>query len=134
LPARFRARAAWFLNKLILNDVLKDANTAAAIWYPSGLAGLGDGSKGVIGSLIGNPTGEASGMASVLTTGSKVAVIGDPAYFLIVDHVAGMTVEAIPHLFSGGTSVPTGQRGLWVGFRNSSRVIDASAFRTIVTG
>jgi len=138
-PARFRPRAAWFLNKLILNDVLKDANTGAAVFYPNALAGLGDGSNGVIGNLIGYRAGEVSAMASVLTTGSKVAALGDPSMFLIVDHVGGMEVEVISHLsqqavMGSGIGLPTAQRGVWAAFRNTSKVLDASAFRVIVTG
>jgi HK97 family phage major capsid protein len=117
---------------LIINDVLKVSNTGAAIWYPSAIAGLGGGSNGVIGSLIGYPTGEVSAMASVLTTGTRVAVIGDPTYYCVVDRI-GMDIEVVRHLI-GGSRFPTGQRGLYVLIRNGAKVIDPTACRVIVTG
>lgn len=49
--------------------------------------------------------------------------------FVIVDRF-GLQIELIPHLF--GNHRPTGQRGLYMYFRNSSKVIDANAFRALI--
>jgi HK97 family phage major capsid protein len=73
---------------------------------------------------------EASGMTSAVTTGSKILILGDPQYFVIVDHV-GLDVEIASHLFGAGTSLPTGQRGLIIYYRNTSAVLDPAAFRTL---
>jgi predicted phage gp36 major capsid-like protein len=40
-----------------------------------------------------------------------------------------MTVELIPHLFGAAQgNLPTGQRGLYAYWRNTSKVLSASAF------
>jgi HK97 family phage major capsid protein len=71
-------------------------------------------------------------MASVLTTGTKILVVGDFNYFVIVDRV-GMNVEFIQNLV-GANQRPTGQRGLYCYWRNSSDVMAAAAFQVLVTG
>jgi hypothetical protein len=37
--------------------------------------------------VISYPANEVSGMTSAVTTGSKILVLGDPQYFVIVDQV-----------------------------------------------
>ena len=56
------------------------------------------------------------------TSASTVLTIGDFNQFAIVDRV-GMSVEFIPHLFGGTSNYPTGQRGLYMYWRNSSQVL-----------
>jgi predicted phage gp36 major capsid-like protein len=63
---------------------------------------------------------------------SKILVIGDWRYFVIVDRV-GMDIELLPHLL-GANRRPTGQRGLYAYWRNSSDVLSAAAFQVLVTG
>lgn len=76
--------------------------------------------------LLGYPAYEWSNYASTLTTtGSTILTIGDFSYFAIVDRV-GMNVEFIPHLFGGSNRFPTGQRGLYAYWRNSSQVLSPS--------
>jgi predicted phage gp36 major capsid-like protein len=58
--------------------------------------------------------------------------VGDFRYFVIVDRV-GMDIELLPHLL-GANRRPTGQRGLYAYWRNSSDVLSASAFQVLVTG
>jgi hypothetical protein len=74
--------------------------------------------------VLGYPTYELSSMASVLTTGSLIAILGDFRHYVIVDRI-GMTIELIPHLV-GTNRRPTGQRGLYAYWRNSA----ASSRRT----
>jgi len=69
-------------------------------------------------------------MVSATSTGSKILVIGDPRYLLIVDHVGGMEIEVIQHLI-GANRLPTDQRDIWAAFRNTSAVVNPAAFRTL---
>jgi HK97 family phage major capsid protein len=82
--------------------------------------------------LLGRPVWESTAMAAALTTGSKILVIGDWRYFVIVDRV-GMDIEILPQLL-GANRRPTGQRGLYAYWRNSSDVLSAAAFQVLVTG
>ncbi len=78
---------------------------------------------GAPATLLGYPAREWSAYSSALTTtGSTVLTIGDFSNFLIVDRV-GMDVELIPHLFSTANNRPSGQRGLYCYWRNSSLVL-----------
>jgi predicted phage gp36 major capsid-like protein len=139
LGPRFRPRAQWLGNRFTYNKVRQfdTAGGASQLWmpYPAPLReGLNnDPPRGNMGAeLIGYPANEDSAMASALTTGSKILVLGDFRYFVIVDRV-GMDIEVIPHLF-GANRRPTGQRGFYAYWRNSAKVLDANAFRVLVTG
>jgi HK97 family phage major capsid protein len=129
LPTRFRRNAVIFANKAILDDVLKDANTGASIWLPN-LSGKPDPGSGY--TLIGYPFGEASGMTSSLVAASKIAVIFDPRYFVIVERV-GMEIEVIPSISDSATGYPKGQRGIWCMIRNGAKLLDVAAARVLVT-
>ena len=59
---------------------------------------------------------------------NTVATIGDFNQFMIIDRV-GMSVELIPHLFHTFNSLPSGQRGLFAYWRNTSDVTVAAAFK-----
>jgi HK97 family phage major capsid protein len=79
-------------------------------------------------TLLGRGAWEASGMQATVVNATKIAIVGDFNYFLIVDRI-GMTVELIPFLFGAGQgNLPTGQRGLYAYWRNTSKVLSASAF------
>jgi HK97 family phage major capsid protein len=56
----------------------------------------------------------------------STALYGDLSRFVIVDRIE-MQIELIPHLFDTTNNRPTGQRGLYMYFRNGSKLIDASA-------
>lgn len=74
-------------------------------------------------TLLGYDAYEWSAYASTLTTsGSTILTIGDFNQFAIVDRI-GMSVEFIPHLFGGSNRFPTGERGLFMYWRNSSQVL-----------
>ena len=68
----------------------------------------------------------------MVTTGSRIVLIGDFSYYLIVDRV-GMSLEVIPHLFGAANRFPTGQRGLYAFWRNGGKIIDQVAFRFLKT-
>ncbi len=69
------------------------------------------------------------------TSGSTVLTIGDFSYFKIIDR-AGLSVELIPHMFATANNLPSGQRGLYMYWRNTSQVVSPtlgaySAFQSL---
>ena len=123
LPPRHTPNASWLANKKIYNKIRQiDTAGSGALW-----ARIGEGRPD---QLVGSPVYEASTMASTVTATSLVLLHGDFKKFLIVDKI-GMSVELIPHLFGTGSNFPTGQRGMYAVWRNSSKVIDPNAFRLL---
>jgi HK97 family phage major capsid protein len=120
LSPRYRARASIVGNKAVFQKV-RGFGTASgpSAWTDS----LRDGNPN---QLLGYPAYEWSSYSSgVTTSGSTVLTIGDFSYFGIVDRV-GMNVEFIPHLFGSGSRFPTGQRGLYMWWRTSSKLLSPS--------
>jgi HK97 family phage major capsid protein len=144
VPPRFRPRAQWVSNLFTIDKVRQfDTAGGSGVWVDNmgagGTRGLGPavdaqgaGQNGsAAGKVFGRNWWENSAMASVLTTGTKILVVGDFNYFVIVDRI-GMNVEFIQNLV-GANQRPTGQRGLYCYWRNSSDVLTASAFQVLVT-
>jgi HK97 family phage major capsid protein len=134
LPPRFRPNAV-FVGNLAQYNRIRQFDTAggANLWVQNLTQGVGNDATGALGAtLLGKPAYESSVMASVLTAGSKLLIFGDFRYFLIVDRI-GMTVELVPHLFGATNQRPIGARGLLAYWRNTSRVLSAAAFKTLVT-
>lgn len=133
LPPRFRPQAQWFANRFIYNKVRQlDTAGGANLWVQDLRQGIPANETGNTGyNLIGYPANEASGMAASLATTTKIAVLGNPSYFVIVERV-GLDIELIPHLFGTTANYPTGQRGLYAMWRNTARVFDPAAFITLV--
>jgi HK97 family phage major capsid protein len=72
-------------------------------------------------TLLGYPAYQWSAYSSAVTTSaSTVLTIGDFSQYLIVDRV-GMGVEVIPHMFATANNRPSGQRGLYMYWRNTGR-------------
>ncbi len=146
LPARFRPRAQW-MGHLFALDKIRQFDTAggSGVWIdPMGVnnvrglgpqadaAASGTVSETMIPKLLNRNVWESTAMDSALTTGKKILVIGDWRYFVIVERV-GMDIEILPQLL-GSNRRPTGQRGLYAFWRNSSDALSASAFQVLVTG
>ena len=123
LPSRFRSRARWLANRSVYNAIRQLANGSdgADLWVRLG--------AGLPPELLGYPAHEMSTMPGSATpqVGDKWLLLGDFQQFLIVDRI-GMSVELVPHLF-GTNRQPTGQRGLYAIWRNSSVVLVDNAFR-----
>jgi HK97 family phage major capsid protein len=131
LPPRFRGNESFVANRGIYN-VVRGIDTAggAALWlYMSqGLVTQSPTPGNTGATLLGRGAWEASAMQATVVNATKIAIVGDFNYFLIVDRI-GMTVELIPFLFGAGQgNLPTGQRGLYAYWRNTSKVLSASAF------
>lgn len=128
LPPRFRQNASFLANKSIYNKIRQFAVGTVgegAIWQ-RGIA------LGRPNELIGYPAYEASEMDGAVANGNDILIFGDFRNFLIVDRV-GMSVELIPHLFDGDGK-PTGSRGLWAMWRNTSVILVDNAFRKLRVG
>jgi HK97 family phage major capsid protein/HK97 family phage prohead protease len=123
LPPRHVANASWLGNKKAYNKVRQiDDAGGADLW-----ARIAEGRPS---RLVDFPVYEASTMSATFTATNKVLLLGDFKKFLIVDRI-GMSVELIPHLFHTGNNRPSGQRGLYAIWRNSSKVLDPNAFRLL---
>lgn len=128
LPPRYRARASFVANRAIYNLIRQFVLTGQSNpWKDLEQATTVDGR---VGNLLGYPAYEASGMTGTTATAVKFLLLGDFNRFVIVDRI-GLDIEVIPHLV-GTNHRPTGQRGLYAYFRNSSKVVDANAFRLMI--
>jgi HK97 family phage major capsid protein len=131
LPPRFRGNEQFVAQRGIYNVVRSiDTGGGAALWLylAEGLNTQAPtpGNTGAL--LLGRGAWEASAMQATVVNATKIMVVGDFSYFLIVDRI-GMTVELIPFLFGAAQgNLPTGQRGLYAYWRNTSKVLSASAF------
>lgn len=126
LDPRWEPNSAFLAHKGIYHKVRQfDTAGGAQLW-----ARIGDGRPN---ELLSYRAEAASAMASTLTTGNKVVLYGDFSQFLIVDRI-GMNVELVPHLFDTTTGRPTGQRGIYAVWMNNSVILNATAFKLLVTG
>lgn len=131
LPPRFRPNASFVANRAIYN-IIRGIDTAggAALWLyiSQGLVTQAPTPGNTGATLLGRGAWEASAMQATVVNATKIMVVGDFNYFLIVDRI-GMNIELIPFLFGASQgNLPTGQRGLYAWWRNSSKVLSASAF------
>lgn len=116
LSPRFRDNATFVGNKAAYQKIRQfDTSGGASLWVQLPASEPG--------SLLGYPAHEWSSISSAVTTSaSTIFTFGDFSKFLIVDRV-GMDVELIPHLFGTVANYPTGQRGLYAYWRNTSTVL-----------
>jgi HK97 family phage major capsid protein len=122
LPPRYRPNASFVGSLAVINRIRQfDTQGGANLWVQ-----LGADAPAV---LLGRQFYENSEMADVATS-VKFLLYGDFSRFVIVDRV-GLNVELIQHLV-GTNHRPTGQRGLYAYWRNSSKVVDANAFRALL--
>ena len=134
LPDRFLARASWVAHRGTYGLIRQFASADGPDVY---VERLRDGTSPTPGDarvmgVLGYPAYRASSMPTMpasFTDDVSLMVFGDFRHFLIVDKI-GMSVEAIPHLF-GANQRPTGQRGVYAYWRNTSRVLAPAAFRVL---
>lgn len=139
LPLRHRARAAFFMSRSTQRQ-LEALDTTGYYFkqtgqnFAMGMANPANGSPiGLTGStLLGYPIWEVpSGPSTLTTDGAIIVIFADPRSYVIVDRL-GMNVEVIPHLTNGATpSFPTGQRGVYMYWRNTAKPINADAGRSL---
>jgi len=129
LPARYQQNATWLMTNAMAQKVRQfSTTTGPAAWAESLQVGQP-------ANLLGHPAYKASTVGtagSSLTSTARWGVIGDFSRFVIVDRI-GMQVTLIDQVFSGNTAAglayPTGYKGLYAIYRNSSGVVDSNAFR-----
>jgi HK97 family phage major capsid protein len=131
LPPRFRGNESFVANRGIYN-IVRGIDTAggAALWLyiSQGLVTQAPTPGNTGATLLGRGAWEASAMQATVVNATKIMIVGNFQYFLIVDRI-GMNIELIPFLFGAGQgNLPTGQRGLYAWWRNSSKVLSAAAF------
>ena len=105
LPPRFRNApgCSWVANVAIINKFRQlDTAGGASFWTNLG--------KGQPETLLGAPIYESTTMASALTSGNLLAVMGDFGQFYIVDRV-GVSLIYEPLVKDQSTALPTGQAG-----------------------
>jgi HK97 family phage major capsid protein len=135
---RFRPRSAIVGNRFVFNKARQfDTAGGSGVWFRNtglqqGLTPQSPGPGNTGAELIGYPAYESSQMLAVLTTGSRILLMGDFRYYLIVDRV-GMSIELIPHLFGAANRYPTGQRGLFAMWRNGGKPLSEAAFKFLKT-
>jgi HK97 family phage major capsid protein len=134
LPPRFRPNESFAANRGIYN-VIRGIDTAGgpALWlYLSQGLVTQTPTPGNTGALLlGRGAYEASAMQATVVNATKIVVVGDFNYFLIVDRI-GMNVELVPHLFGAAQgNLPSASRGLLAYWRNTSKVLSAAAFRAL---
>ena len=137
LPPRFRNGAVVTINNNIL-DKIRQIDTAGGsgmlqpniqLRSAAQVATMTDGRAGV--DLFGHPVYEASGQSGAVTTGQKVAVLGDfGRYYKIVDRV-GLTIVDAGYAQDATTGMPTGQKFLLAYWRVGAKVLSANAFCTL---
>jgi HK97 family phage major capsid protein len=130
LAPRFRPRESFVANRGIYNKVRGiDTAGGAALWLymAQGLVTQAPTPGNTGATLLGRGAWEASAMQATVVNATKIMIVGDFSYFLVVDRI-GLTVELVPHIFGAANRLPTGQRALYAYWRNTSKVLSASAF------
>jgi HK97 family phage major capsid protein len=125
LPPRFRNApgCAWVANVAIINKFRQlDTAGGASFWTNLG--------KGQPETLLGAPIYESTTMASALTSGNLLAVMGDFGQFFIVDRV-GVSLIYEPLVKGSGSQLPSGQAGWFMFWRTGSTVAVVNGFRVM---
>lgn len=125
LAERWQPNASILANRAALNKVRQfDSSGGASLWVQL--------QAGYPQRLLDYPTYVYSSMSSAVTTsGSSILTVGDFSKgFYIIDRV-GMEVEIIQHLFATANNRPSGQRGVYAYWRNTSLVTTQLAFKTV---
>jgi HK97 family phage major capsid protein len=124
LAPRWRNRASFTGGKAAFQKIRQfDTGGGASLWTQLQFGNPAD--------LLGYPAYEWSDYSSAVTTpNSTILTLGDFSQFAIIDRV-GMNVELVNHLFHTTSNLPSGQRGLFAYWRNTSDVVTAAAFRHV---
>ena len=117
---RFRAASSW-IGSL---DALQYGRSHEVVTTRPIVVDTPDGS-----TLLSKPVYELSSMDGI-TSGGYPLIVGDFKQLLIADRI-GMSIELVPHLFGSSSRFPTGQRGIYAMWRNSSAVLTVNAFATL---
>lgn len=125
LPTRYEDSSTWVANKKTYSAIrqFSTSSTGALFWSDLGTA--------TPNTLLESPYVKAADMASALTSGTVLMILGDWSQFLIYDRI-GTTVE-FDSIVVNGDGLPTGERALVAYKRVGSDVTDVNAFRFLKT-
>lgn len=128
VPQRFRRSASWLMS-VDVNNKLRQLGTANVFHaFTENLpAEWAD-------TFFGKTAYESPYMPDTTTTTSGnngLAIVGDFRNYVIARRT-GMSVELVPHLFSTGANLPSGQRGWFAYARLGGNVVNTAAFRILV--
>lgn len=135
LPPRFDPGASWIASKAVwtkiesLTRALGNADpfSFAVEGIPAPPDGLGNVSR----IFRGYPVYNASTMdTAYATSGKNIMVLGDFSRGMVIVDRIGLNVELIP-LVLGSNQRPTGERALYVYYRNNTAVPVVNAFRLL---
>lgn len=115
-------QTAWVANNAIISAIRQQTIGTAG----SMLMDLSDD-----GRLLGHPLFEASGMAAVTTSGTHMAALVDFAKYMIVDHIAGPSLEFVANTVDGDGAF-TGQRSWIFHHRVGADLLDTSAGKILL--
>lgn len=128
LPPRFDQGAEWLGHKAFYSLIrgLAAAEGTLDVWLP-----LSASPSSGTPPLIGYPTNAASEVSKRFTAGDDiVAVLGDfKRGFAIIDRI-GLNVQVVD-VVMGENRRPKGSRGLYVFYRNTSKLLAPNAFRAL---
>lgn len=125
LPEKFRARATWFMNVDVENEIRAFGSGTATSRFTV------DQTREGISLLNGRPVvlSDHAPEFTGTTGAANILVVGDFSNFLVAQR-AGMTIRYIPDLF-GANGRPTGQSGWFAYARVGSDVIVDNALRLL---
>ena len=125
VPVRYEDSTTWLANKKTYSAIrqFSTSSTGALFWSDLGTA--------TPNTLLESPYATAADMASALTSGTVLMILGDWSQFLIYDRL-GTTVE-FDSIVVNGDGLPTGERALVAHKRVGSDVTDVNAFRFLKT-
>lgn len=132
LPERYRSRATWVMSTSVESAIRQfSASAGSSSSYftvdltQSGLT-LINGRPVITTDYAPTMSGAVPG-----TTGPQnILIVGDLQNYVMANR-AGMTIEAIPHVFSTGNGRPTGQRGLFAWARHGLDSVNDNAARLL---
>lgn len=128
LAPRYRnGRTRWVSNiaiQSIIQQMALSANVGLGAFW-------GNMSQSGMPTLLGHGVLESADMASTVTTGSILAVLGDFSQYIIVDHVGGTVVEGPIHM-QGSSGRSLAQREYFAWRRIGGDVATAAAFHFLL--
>ena len=125
LPEKFRARATWFMNVDVENDIRGFGSGTATSRFTVDQTAEG------ISLLNGRPVALSDHAPTWTgTDGAKILAVGDFSNYIVAQR-AGMTVEYVPHLFATANNLPSGQRGWFAHARVGADLAVQNAVRVL---
>lgn len=130
LPERYRSRATWVMSVHVESAVRQFAAAAgsSSAYFTVDLTAEG------VSRINGRPVMTtdyaptfSSGVVPGTTGAANILIVGDFSNYLMASR-AGMSIEAVPHVFATGANRPSGERALFAWARNGFDSVNDRAF------